>query len=1031
MPTLALTPLALLDDPECLPVDCAFDAQTLHDVLRGLVLSRRESVTRQVASMRCMSGELHESERSMRAADARARAAEARAKEAIARAAIERRLLSQELASSELRVVRLAYRLEQEAASAQQYRQAAAQHQQAAAQHQQAAAQHLATSMRAVAMLQEREKQPPPPPDGEVRARLLMQLELEAQRRAAAEESSRVLASALADCALSTKPSATAATDAAAAVPRPSRATVNEAAIATQTAKPTLTAADVAAEVTSAQAQHRPLAHAVASIDSIDSASVGAAVAQHSPCPPTASSADASSAATIKPQRPPSPQSLFDATNDGAASTTAGSTASSVAASSIAGTAATAVPNVDELRWPASNSMPARMPASMPATFHSMPARMPACLPATFLQIRELQKLTGRNLMDCKQALIENNGDLEAAVNALAISTRDAAAVASEGAPFSGNSAGGGPAAPAAEPDDAVAGTGVCDQYRIDLAAPSFGQCLCGFPRSAHGVTIQKKPGALGSLALSQLVHGCSATSAAAPERAAAASGRAAVASGTAAAALGRAAASIERAAAAPERAAAASGRAAVASGTAAAALGRAAASIERAAAAPERAAAAPERAAVAPGKVAAGTSPAYRDRREARGVLHSSPPPRPPVATPNPLITTPNPLITTPNQLITTPNPLITTPNPLITTPNPLITTPNPPMHALEPAAGQPVAPPADQDLPPPVRVPSRVGGPERKSIVMSAMPDVVMPVAAASPPRAVRAVGAAEPAARTRVEAAPPARTPLAATPPALTPVAVLAPVFTPGSTSPPARIPLVAVNVNGMAAVGDAGAELPGMADPSTVDVLAYPFTDIAAASAQLPATQPTIAPPVEVEAARAHDGAVGAPEGAARVEVEAARARAFQARVRTLFTEKVGEGSDANGAAVAALRQAQAEYLMPHDATAAAMAYTPARPRRPPAPPAPARDELSCTGGGSSLDIDARGSTAVSLLQRNVRHLSAARVEVATRRELRLRHLEASLSQTSPARPASAASFRDDEGSSGRASISPTSSPSDML
>ena len=969
MPTLALTPLALLDDPECLPVDCAFDAQTLHDVLRGLVLSRRESVTRQVASMRCMSGELHESERSMRAADARVRAAEARAKEAIARAAIERRLLSQELASSELRVVRLAYRLEQEAASAQQYRQAAAQHQQAAAQHQQAAAQHLATSMRAVAMLQEREKQPPPPPDGEVRARLLMQLELEAQRRAAAEESSRVLASALADCALSTKPSATAATDAAAAVPRPSRATVNEAAIATQTAKPTLTAADVAAEVTSAQAQHRPLAHAVASIDSIDSASVGAAVAQHSPCPPTASSADAlsrmakplstvtttpPSAAAIKPQRPPSPQSLFDATNDGAASTTAGSTASSVAASSIAGTAATAVPNVDELRWPASNSMPARMPASMPATFHSMPARMPACLPATFLQIRELQKLTGRNLMDCKQALIENNGDLEAAVNALAISTRDAAAVASEGAPFSGNSAGGEPAAPAAEPDDAVAGTGVCDQYRIDLAAPSFGQCLCGFPRSAHGVTIQKKPGALGSLALSQLVHGCSATSAAAPERAAAASGRAAVASGTAAAALGRAAASIERAAAAPERAA------------------------------------------VAPGKVAAGTSPAYRDRREARGVLHSSPPPRPPVATPNPLITTPNP-----------------------------------PMHALEPAAGQPVAPPADQDLPPPVRVPSRFGGPERKSIVMSAMPDVVMPVAAASPPRAVRAVGAAEPAARTRVEAAPPARTPLAATPPALTPVAVLAPVFTPGSTSPPARIPLVAVNVNGMAAVGDAGAELPGMADPSTVDVLAYPFTDIAAASAQLPATQPTIAPPVEVEAARAHDGAVGAPEGAARVEVEAARARAFQARVRTLFTEKVGEGSDANGAAVAALRQAQAEYLMPHDATAAAMAYTPARPRRPPAPPAPARDELSCTGGGSSLDIDARGSTAVSLLQRNVRHLSAARVEVATRRELRLRHLEASLSQTSPVRPASAASFRDDEGSSGRASISPTSSPSDML
>ena len=955
MPTLALTPLALLDDPECLPVDCAFDAQTLHDVLRGLVLSRRESVTRQVASMRCMSGELHESERSMRAADARARAAEARAKEAIARAAIERRLLSQELASSELRVVRLAYRLEQEAASAQQYRHAAAQHQQAAAQHQQAAAQHLATSMRAVAMLQEREKQPPPPPDGEVRARLLMQLELEAQRRAAAEESSRVLASALADCALSTKPSATAATDAAAAVPRPSRATVNEAAIATQTAKPTLTAADVAAEVTSAQAQHRPLAHAVASIDSIDSASVGAAVAQHSPCPPTASSADASSAATIKPQRPPSPQSLFDATNDGAASTTAGSTASSVAASSIAGTAATAVPNVDELRWPASNSMPARMPASMPATFHSMPARMPACLPATFLQIRELQKLTGRNLMDCKQALIENNGDLEAAVNALAISTRDAAAVASEGAPFSGNSAGGGPAAPAAEPDDdAVAGTGVCDQYRIDLAAPSFGQCLCGFPRSAHGVTIQKKPGALGSLALSQLVHGCSATSAAAPERAAAASGRAAVASGTAAAALGRAAASIERAAAAPERAA------------------------------------------VAPGKVAAGTSPAYRDRREARGVLHSSPPPRPPVATPNPLITTPNP-----------------------------------PMHALEPAAGQPVAPPADQDLPPPVRVPSRFGGPERKSIVMSAMPDVVMPVAAASPPRAVRVVGAAEPAARTRVEAAPPARTPLAATPPALTPVAVLAPVFTPGSTSPPARTPLVAVNVNGMAAVGDAGAELPGMADPSTVDVLAYPFTDIAAASAQLPATQPTIAPPVEVEAARAHDGAVGAPEGAARVEVEAARARAFQARVRALFTEKVGEGSDANGAAVAALRQAQAEYLMPHDATAAAMAYTPARPRRPPAPPAPARDELSCTGGGSSLDIDARGSTAVSLLQRNVRHLSAARVEVATRRDLRLRHLEASLSQTSPVRPASAASFRDDEGSSGRASISPTSSPSDML
>ena len=218
MPTLTLTPLALLDDPECLPVDCAFDAQTLHDVLRGLVLSRRESVMRQVASMRCMSGELHESERSMRAADAGARAAEAKAKEAVARAAIERRLLSQELASSELRVVRLAYRLEQEAASAQQYRHAAAQHQQAAAQHQQAAAQHLATSMRAVAMLQEREKQPPPPPvDGEVRTRLLMQLELEAQRRAAAEESSRVLASVLADCALSTKPSATCLPAAAAA----------------------------------------------------------------------------------------------------------------------------------------------------------------------------------------------------------------------------------------------------------------------------------------------------------------------------------------------------------------------------------------------------------------------------------------------------------------------------------------------------------------------------------------------------------------------------------------------------------------------------------------------------------------------------------------------------------------------------------------------------------------------------------------------------------------------------------------------
>ena len=960
MPTLTLTPLALLDDPECLPVDCAFDAQTLHDVLRGLVLSRRESVMRQVASMRCMSGELHESERSMRAADARARAAEAKAKEAVARAAIERRLLSQELASSELRVVRLAYRLEQEAASAQQYRHAAAQHQQAAAQHQQAAAQHLATSMRAVAMLQEREKQPPPPPvDGEVRTRLLMQLELEAQRRAAAEESSRVLASALADCALSTKPSATAATDAAAAVPRPSRSTVVEAGIATLTAKPTLTAADVAAEATSARAQHRPLPHAVTSIES---ASVGAAEAQHSPCPPaasiaTASSADAlsgmakplstvtttpPSAAAIKPQRPPSPQSLFDVTDDGAASTTAGSStnASSVAASSIeapatAANAANAVPNVDELRQPAST--PARMPA-----------RMPARLPATFQQIRELHKLTGRNLMDCKQALNEYNCDLEAAVNALAISTRDAAAVASEDAPFAGNSvgnsAGAKPAAPAAEPDDdAVAGTGVCDQYRIDLAAASFGQCLCGFPRSAHGVSsFQKKPGALGNRALSR---GCSVTSATAPERVAAASGRAAVAPGTAAAALGRAAASIERAAAAPERAA------------------------------------------VVPGKVAAGTSPAHRDRRETRGVLHCSPPPRPPVANPNP------------------------------------------PMLALEPATGQPVAPPAD--LPLPTRVPSsavsstspplRCGGPERKS----ALPDVVVPVAAASP----RAVGDTSTAAasppRTRVEAAPPARTPLAATPPALTPVCVMPPVFTPGSTSP-ARTAL--------SAFGGAGAECEqsldceqsaGMAgaDLSTVDALAYPVTAVAAASVQLLATQPRIAPPVEMEASRA---------------------RAFQARVRALFTEKVGEGSDANGAAVAALRQAQAEYLMPHDATAAAMAYTPARPRRPPAPPAPARDELSCAGGGRSLDIDARGSTAVSsvndlcegstavsLLQRNVRNLSAARVEVATRRELRLRQLEASLVKTSPVRPASAASFRDDEGSSGRASTSPTSSPSDPL
>ena len=485
---------------------------------------------------------------------------------------------------------------------------------------------------------------------------------------------------------------------------------------------------------------------------------------------------------------------------------------------------------------------------------------MPARMPATFQQIRELHKLTGRNLMDCKQALNEYNCDLEAAVNALAISTRDAAAVASEDAPFAGNSAGAKPAAPAAEPDDdAVAGTGVCDQYRIDLAAASFGQCLCGFPRSAHGVSsFQKKPGALGNRALSR---GCSVTSATAPERVAAASGRAAVAPGTAAAALGRAAASIERAAAAPERAA------------------------------------------VVPGKVAAGTSPAHRDRRETRGVLHCSPPPRPPVANPNP------------------------------------------PMLALVPAT---------------------------------------------------------------------------------LTPVAVMPPVFTPGSTSPPARTAL--------AAFGGAGAECEqsldceqsaGMAgaDLSTVDALAYPVTAVAAASVQLLATQPRIAPPVEMEAARA---------------------RAFQARVRALFTEKVGEGSDANGAAVAALRQAQAEYLMPHDATAAAMAYTPARPRRPPAPPAPARDELSCAGGGRSLDIDARGSTAVSsvndlcegstavsLLQRNVRNLSAARVEVATRRELRLRQLEASLIKTSPVRPASAASFRDDEGSSGRASTSPTSSPSDPL
>ena len=417
-----------------------------------------------------------------------------------------------------------------------------------------------------------------------------------------------------------------------------------------------------------------------------------------------------------------------------------------------------------------------------------------------------------------------------------------------------------------------------------------------------------------------------------------------------------------------------------MAPGTAAAALGRAAASIERAAAAPERAA-------VVPGKVAAGASPAHRDRRETRGVLHCSPPPRPPVANPNPK-----------------------------------------PILALEPAAGQPVAPPAD--LPLPIRVPSSTSpplrcGPERKS----ALPDVVVPVAAASP----RAVGATSTAAasppRTRVEATPAARTPFAATPPALTPVAVMPPVFTPGSTSPPARIAL--------AAVGGAGAECEqsldcepsaGMAgtDLSTVDAPAYPATAIAAASVQLLATQPRIAPPVEVE-------------------VEA-RARAFQARVRTLFTKKVGDGSDANGAAVAALRQAQAEYLMPHDATAAAMAYTPARPRRPPAPPAPpapARDELSCAGGGRSLDIDARGSTAVSsvndlcegstavsLLQRNVRNLSAARVEVATRRELRLRQLEASLIKTSPVRPASAASFRDDEGSSGRASTSPTS-PSDPL
>ena len=552
------------------------------------------------------------------------------------------------------------------------------------------------------------------------------------------------------------------------------------------------------------------------------------------------------SAAAIKPQRPPSPQSLFDVTDDGAASTTAGSStnASSVAASSIetpapAANAANAVPNVDELR---------------------QPARTPARMPATFQQIRELHKLTGRNLMDCKQALNEYNCDLEAAVNALAISTRDAAAVASEGAPFAGNSAGAKPAAPAAEPDDdAVAGTGVCDQYRIDLAAASFGQCLCGFPRSAHGVSsFQKKPGALGNRALSR---GCSVTSATAPERVAAASGRAAVAPGTAAAALGRAAASIERAAAAPERAA------------------------------------------VVPGKVAAGTSPAHRDRRETRGVLHCSPPPRPPVANPNP------------------------------------------PMLALVPAT---------------------------------------------------------------------------------LTPVAVMPPVFTPGSTSPPARTAL--------SALGGVGAECEqsldceqsaGMAgaDLSTVDALAYPVTAVAAASVQLLATQPRIAPPVEMEASRA---------------------RAFQARVRALFTEKVGEGSDANGAAVAALRQAQAEYLMPHDATAAAMAYTPARPRRPPAPPAPARDELSCAGGGRSLDIDARGSTAVSsvndlcegstavsLLQRNVRNLSAARVEVATRRELRLRQLEASLVKTSPVRPASAASFRDDEGSSGRASTSPTSSPSDPL
>jgi hypothetical protein len=54
-------------------------------------------------------------------------------------------------------------------------------------------------------------------------------------------------------------------------------------------------------------------------------------------------------------------------------------------------------------------------------------------------------------------------------------------------------------APPQPDVDEPAAG-GACNEYRVDLAGANFGDCKCGFPKSAHAASAMKRgPSAVAS----------------------------------------------------------------------------------------------------------------------------------------------------------------------------------------------------------------------------------------------------------------------------------------------------------------------------------------------------------------------------------------------------------------------------------------------------------------------------------------------------------------------------------------------------